>query len=1347
MSSIGPYIREKVLPGVTVSEAARRLGVGRPALSNLLNGNAKLSRDMALKLEREFGADANDLIRRQARQEEDAQEAKVREEETTINAAGYLKITSTDIAHWAETIPARTALPVLLRRLAHADSPFDAQIDFPGYDDGERPGWDGVIDSARAGHWVPEGRSGWELGTSTDLPGKPNRDYRERTKLPKSERLRTTFVFVTPQPWPGKTAWAEAQRARGEWRDVRAYDASDIEQWLEQSATTQIWFREQFGPPADGIRSISECRETWTDSTTPPLSPLLFADALRQHRQTLHNWLDEPSERPFVIVADSAAEALAFLAFALKDEGDVSGRFYDAAVLAETPDALRRIAVAARVAVLVVADPETEIAAGSLSHKQRIVIVRPRTSVENDPDIALDMPSEDCFSKALEDMGIGDDRRDQLRDESGLSLTILRRRLAKSPALRTPAWARESNLSRKLIPMLLAGAWNRTVEADKMLVGDLAGGKSYEKVEVELAQLLTIADSPVWAIGNYRGTVSRKDALFAVGSLLTQEDIDRFFEVAELVLSEDDPALDLAPEDRWTANIHGKNRDVSGAMRAAVGEFLVLLAVYGDRVLGRHLQAIGRRVDALVEKLLRGVKARNWLAQRDDLPLLAEASPRAFLESVEADLRSGDPQILAMLRPVGANGFDSPDRSGLLWALETIAWEEDYYLRVGRILARLSDVPIDDNWMNKPESSLGSLVLSWFPQTSVGVDKRLELIDILVNEYPAVGWRICIAQIDPSPGFASHNSKPRWRPVDTSASRPPEDEIYRTNRYALDKLLDWPELTGDQLGDLIQVSAVLPDADQAKIWKRVERWIDNGAGEGERAALRERMRRSVLSRRTQKRAKPTKLDQTRRAIFDRLAPIDPIERHRWLFAEHWVSESGDELFEDDFDYDAHQARIDELRHAAIREIYGEQGLEGIGALLAGGDAWSTVGRYLAEVTDNADPSQIIAAMVKLIAQGGGRPWIGCLEGYLLTLDSAVREELVRALVPGMSDSQAVILFKASPFSASTWSLITALRPDLADAYWREVAPFGWRHSDAELNTIVDRLLAADRPFSAFNAVRLDHKRLDGATLARLLRALTKPTSEDGANRIAGHSIADALTALQGSSAVTVAEMAQLEYLFIDALSHSKHGIPNLERQIGTSPGDFVHLVSVLYRRDDRSEDPVEMQPPSDADLKAIHHNVFRVLERLRRTPGTRDDGTIDTTVLMAWVVEAREGFRAIGRSGVGDSQIGQLLGRTEDGADGIWPNEAVREVLEACGSDRMIRGMEIGLYNNRGAAWRGPGGVQERALADKYRGFSQRLRANYPATARLLDLIAETYDGQAEWHDTDEAVRKRLQRR
>ena len=45
---------------MSVKKAAELLGVGRPALSNLLNGHASLSAEMALRLEKAFGAQHGD---------------------------------------------------------------------------------------------------------------------------------------------------------------------------------------------------------------------------------------------------------------------------------------------------------------------------------------------------------------------------------------------------------------------------------------------------------------------------------------------------------------------------------------------------------------------------------------------------------------------------------------------------------------------------------------------------------------------------------------------------------------------------------------------------------------------------------------------------------------------------------------------------------------------------------------------------------------------------------------------------------------------------------------------------------------------------------------------------------------------------------------------------------------------------------------------------------------------------------------------------------------------------------------------------------------------------------------
>ena len=52
--------------GLTVAEAARRLGVSRKQLSDIVNGHAGLSPEMAIRLDKAFGGGAETWYRLQA---------------------------------------------------------------------------------------------------------------------------------------------------------------------------------------------------------------------------------------------------------------------------------------------------------------------------------------------------------------------------------------------------------------------------------------------------------------------------------------------------------------------------------------------------------------------------------------------------------------------------------------------------------------------------------------------------------------------------------------------------------------------------------------------------------------------------------------------------------------------------------------------------------------------------------------------------------------------------------------------------------------------------------------------------------------------------------------------------------------------------------------------------------------------------------------------------------------------------------------------------------------------------------------------------------------------------------
>lgn len=80
----GEWLRAEIVEpaGLNVTELAERLHVTRQAMSNLLNGNAGLSAEMAIRFEKAFGVKADTLMRMQSAWA--LAEARAREDEIEV---------------------------------------------------------------------------------------------------------------------------------------------------------------------------------------------------------------------------------------------------------------------------------------------------------------------------------------------------------------------------------------------------------------------------------------------------------------------------------------------------------------------------------------------------------------------------------------------------------------------------------------------------------------------------------------------------------------------------------------------------------------------------------------------------------------------------------------------------------------------------------------------------------------------------------------------------------------------------------------------------------------------------------------------------------------------------------------------------------------------------------------------------------------------------------------------------------------------------------------------------------------------------------------------------------------
>ena len=1336
----GMFIREKVFPpGLTVTAAAEILNIGRVALSRVLNGKASLTPDLAERIETAFGFSAAKLLRMQASYQNEEAKHKNTSVPVGLYVPPFLQITANQIESWASEHEARSRLPVLLRILVNSTGSGLTKVDFPGNDDSQRKGWDGFVDADRARPWIPEGASGWEFGCSEDVKRKANSDFGKRTgTVSAAEREDITFVFATPRRWSGKDDWEKERRAEKRWKDVRVFDASDLEQWMEQSIPAQAWFAGETGISHEGVFSLEECWENWRADCEPELVLELFDQALGEYEQRVLKWLEEEPGRPLAISADSVEEGLAFLHAVFSGDESAFRENGDKVVVLKNPETVSKLGLTAANLIAVSMSPEVERELAPYRKSIKTVLVYPKNALNVKPYIDLKTLNPFNFTSALEKMGCARDKIDRLGRESGFSLTVLRRRLSGLPAVRTPDWAGDEKHHRSLIAAMLAGTWDITSEKDKKLVSKLAGGDPYEEIERKILDLRTLDDSPVWSAGAHLGVKSKIDVLFAVSESVTEADIERFFEVAEIVITEDNPALDLPDDERWMANLYGKSREVSDMLRRSVMDSFVLLAVCGRELFrDRNGFDIEARVRKMVKKWFRPGDERSLESRKDALPAFAEAAPETFLSIIEKDLENDKPGILTLFRPVKAPAFTapSPPRVELLWALESLAWSGEYLVRTADVLARLAGEEVGDNWMNSSKRSLGGIFRSWMPQTSASVDDRIGMFNRLLEKFPDVGWELCVEQFSAGPKTGEYNSKPRWRTDGHGHGEPvPLSENWKFILNALEKALGWPDHTEETLSDLVRnFESVQRFKLEPELWRLIENWR-GGACEEAKARLRETIRLSdcLHSGREEAVARA-------REVYDMLAPSDVVIRHEWLFlnsvfqiARGKVEASGLKFGE----YLSESEReIEKSRISALCEIYSQRDISGLIDLARRGEGQTVVGILALRIPGfgGSEVKTLISSALDEAEGDNRRQMENLIRGVLEGLEETRRENMLREFLeagPGETFLKVLLL---APFCRKTWELLNQLSDEEKSRYWEKVDPLRDPPDPLELDEAVKNLIRAERPFRAAGLAGHRITGLEPKSVFRLLEAIGKSQNEKRRDHVPDSWFIEKAFERLDEGGIPADEMVGLEVVFMDFLRWSERGLPSLENQVAQHPGFFVQLIELAYKRDDGKEDAPEGCAEDEARQKRVE-NAYRALGALKRVPGLSESGEIDKDRLFRWVGDVRDGCGRSGRLGPGDDRIGALLSKSPDGKDGIWPAEPVRDALEEFYSEQLSLGFWIGRRNARGAR-AGFGGDSEREIESEYREWAKRIRYSHPRTSQILRELADSYSEDARRQD------------
>jgi hypothetical protein len=979
-------------------------------------------------------------------------------------------VTARDLDAWCTDDSAPFTLPIIVRQLILATAPV-TEITMPARAAGVRQrGWDGLVRCPVADPHIPLGLSGWELGTGEPSREKAQRDYRNRTRHPCGvDRATTTFVAVTARMWDGRMTWRDARRAHGAWADVRVYDATDLELWMERVPSAHVRISEMLGREPRDARTPDAWWDTWSAQTDPAL-PLGSLLAGREDVSfALAQELTKPPQVITVMVA-SQTEALAVVCASLVGRSDDVDGLRAKALVISSPGAWGRLVDSDSPLVLMPIFEEPDVAT-ALRRGHRVVVpvardVRPRGALVGIPPLDRQQAAEALLA---EYPALGRDRAERHAAHASRNLISFRRTIALSPQVKRPPWSRGAE-GRRLAPLVLAGGWSADKEGDQRAIEQLTG-RSYAEVEEDLAIWSAQDDVPLYRSGGTWRLVSRDDAWDLVHSLVTPTDLARFQAVAAEVLQEPDPALDVAPHQRYMTAVVGRTPTYSPRLRGSLAEMAALLAGYvGDRPLEDRLtgrEHAHRLVSAVTENANADPTGRAWQSLADVMPLLAEAAPQVFLAAVEDGLRGDDAPVASLFMDSETSavfGTTSP-HVRLLWALQVLCWSPKDFSRAAFVLARLAalDPEPDGRSRPRPGGCLAEAFSLWAPRTCASVQLRLAVVNRLRPRLPDVAWSLMRAMIPTRFAIAGPPHHPRWQ--DWPRTPPEEtDTLAAAVAEVIARLLDDAGKDASRWTDLVAYVDVPPFGDHDRVLGALERLDLDALDEPGSNALWQAL--ADLGRRRRQFpdadwVMPGEVIERVEAVAGRFAPTSPADRHADLFNSH--PRFTDLAITDASGYDE---AVRAVRRDAVRGV-----LDGGGVpdLLAFGRA-VTMPIAVGWAAGEARGEDLADELVPLLGAGGtdgavAHGWAGArvhAEGI-----AWIERHLQDADTWPTAQRAGLLLADSMP-SLALLAIADQQDEDVRALFWSRMSPF-LAAQDAR-TTVVRKLTEHSRPWTAMSVL-------------------------------------------------------------------------------------------------------------------------------------------------------------------------------------------------------------------------------------------------------------------------------------
>ena len=703
----------------------------------------------------------------------------------------------------------------------------------------------------------------------------------------------------------------------------------------------------------------------------------------------------------------------------------------------------------------------------------------------------------------------------------------------------------------------IIGGWRDDNDSDRQLIEALAR-KTYDDWLLPLQKLYENGSGIVTFKDNFWEVSNPKNVFEQYGIQLYSRDVSIIKQHIKILFEDYDPKFELAPSERFAADVYKKVSKYSPAIRFGLSNFLAIAGNYPEFFPSVPSFQLKELINYAVTMLFSSSDWRPIATMAPYFQLLAEASPNCFISSVETALQDENSALCEYLAQYESVITTTYYGDSLVRALTLIACRQDYFSSACFVaFLVIEKQPVHLTYLT-------SVLLPWNPKTEAPPAQRISLVRQLISKNDTLAWKLIQSLLPNQSTVSGDFIKPTYLACDFEkhfAFTVPETYYKESKKYLdlaiemsagqtsrllflIDLLDDVPEDTFYNIAIIIEhTAASLDDEGKYGLWNKLLNFV-NRHWQYPNASWA--LSKEALSR----------LQQTIASI----APQNEQVQLRRLFQNN-CSFIFPERTED---YRKEGSKLDSLRLKSVEMYVEKYGIDNFIQCTEQFESVYPVGKVLADsrLTTQCDPR----IFQWLSSENEKHRKIG--RDYAFSRFRTCEISWVEQQLSNASDIQKANLLAALPLTNEILTLVTTrLSYEAQIQYWKRLSPWYITSKD-NMNLAAQKFIQYDRPYDALelvtNTLQADECALPFSTLFKLLQQIVAKQNKEQ-NSAHAYQIVMLIEYLQENWDDQNA-VALLEWQYYNLFeSYGDKGPQSLYYALGNNPESFITLLCCTFK--------------------------------------------------------------------------------------------------------------------------------------------------------------------------------------